>query len=257
VAVGGEVSEVAVGDRVAYGISNGQGAYAEFAVVPAWPLVKLPGAIDCDTAAAVMQQGMTAHYLAESTFPLAPGHTALIHAAAGGTGLLLVQIAKLRGARVIATVSTAEKSAHAKAAGADEVILYLDQDFAAEARRLTGGRGVDVVYDSVGKATYEKSLDSLAPRGMLVIFGQSSGPVPPFDTAVLNAKGSLLLARPSLTHHTTNRSEVLGRAGDLFNWIASKRLKVHIGATFPLERAADAHRLLAARGTMGKMLLIP
>ncbi len=257
VAVGAEVTEAAVGDRVAYGISNGQGAYAEFAAVPSWHLIKLPATIDFETAAAVMQQGMTAHYLADSTFPLAPGHTALVHAAAGGTGLLLVQIAKIRGARVIATVSSAQKAALAKAAGADETILYTEQDFAAEARRLTDGRGVNVVFDSVGKTTYEKSLDSLAPRGMLVIFGQSSGPVPPFDTAVLNAKGSLFLSRPSLTHHVANHADVLRRAGELFRWIETGRLKVHIGETFPLARAADAHRLLASRATAGKLVLVP
>ncbi|HEY1372799.1 MAG TPA: quinone oxidoreductase [Candidatus Binatia bacterium] len=257
VAIGAEVIEAAVGDRVAYGISNGQGAYAEFAAVPSWHLIKLPAAIDFNIAAAVMQQGMTAHYLADSTFPLGPGHTALVHAAAGGTGLLLVQIAKIRGARVIATVSSAQKAAVAKAAGADETILYTEQDFAAEVLRLTNGRGVDVVYDSVGKTTYEKSLDSLAARGMLVIFGQSSGPVPPFDTAVLNAKGSLFLARPSLTHHVANHADVLRRAGELFRWIEGGRLKVHIGETFPLERAAEAHRLLASRATTGKLLLVP
>lgn len=257
VAVGPEVTEAGVGDRVAYGISNGQGAYAEFAAIPSWHLIRLPVAIDFNDAAAVMQQGMTAHYLADSTFPLAPGHTALVHAAAGGTGLLLVQIAKIRGARVIATVSTAEKAALAKAAGADEVILYTERDFAAEARRLTENRGVDVVYDSVGKTTYEKSLDALAPRGMLVIFGQSSGPVPPFDTAVLNAKGSLFLARPSLTHHVANHTDVLRRAGELFRWMETGRLKVHIGGTFPLDRAAEAHRRLASRATSGKLLLIP
>ncbi len=225
--------------------------------MPSWHLIKLPAAIDFNSAAAVMQQGMTAHYLADSTFPLQSGHTALVHAAAGGTGLLLVQIAKIRGARVIATVSSAAKAALAKTAGADEAIIYTEQDFAAEARRLTNGRGVDVVYDSVGKTTYEKSLDALAPRGMLVISGQSSGPVPPFDTAVLNAKGSLFLARPSLTHHVANHGDVLRRAGDLFAWIESDRLNIHIGATFPLERAADAHRLLAARATTGKLLLLP
>jgi NADPH:quinone reductase len=257
VAVGPEVTEAAVGDRVAYGISNGQGAYAEFAAVPSWHVIRLPGAIDFNTAAAVMQQGMTAHYLADSTFPLVPGHTALVHAAAGGTGLLLVQIAKIRGARVIATVSNQEKAALAEAAGADEVILYTERDFAADVRRLTENRGVDVVYDSVGKTTYEKSLDSLAARGMLVIFGQSSGPVPPFDTAVLNAKGSLFLARPSLTHHVANHADVQRRAGELFRWIESGRLNVHIGESFPLHRAADAHRKLASRATTGKLLLIP
>jgi len=257
IAVGAEVTEARVGDRVAYGISNGQGAYAEFAAVPSWHLIQLPAAIDFNTAAAVMQQGMTAHYLADSTFPLAPGHTALVHAAAGGTGLLLVQIAKIRGARVIATVSNTEKAALAQAAGADEVILYMERDFVAEVRRLTENRGVDVVYDSVGKTTYEKSLDSLATRGMLVIFGQSSGPVPPFDTAVLNAKGSLFLARPSLTHHVANHADVRHRAGELLRWIESGRLKVHIGESFPLSRAADAHRKLASRATTGKLLLIP
>jgi NADPH2:quinone reductase len=200
---------------------------------------------------------MTAHYLTHSTYPLHPGATALVHAAAGGTGLLLVQMAKIRGARVIATASTAEKAARAKSAGADEAVVYSERDFEAEVKRLTGGRGVDVVYDSVGKATYEKSLNSLAPRGMLVIFGQASGPVPPFDTAVLNARGSLFLARPSLMHHTTDHAEVLRRAGDLFRWIEAGRLNVYIGGTFPLAEAAAAHRLLASRASAGKLLLIP
>ncbi|HEX9445555.1 MAG TPA: quinone oxidoreductase [Candidatus Binatia bacterium] len=257
IAAGPQVSEVAVGDRVAYGISNGQGAYAETAAVPSWHLVKLPAAVDFPAAAAVMLQGMTAHYLTHDTYPLHPGATALVHAAAGGTGLLLIQMAKIRGARVIGTASTREKAARAKSAGADEAIVYSEQDFETEVKRITGGRGVDVVYDSVGKATYEKSLSSLAPRGMLVIFGQASGPVPPFDTAVLNARGSLFLARPSLTHHTTDHAEVLRRAGDLFRWIETGRLSVYIGKTFPLAEAAAAHRLLASRGSAGKLLLIP
>lgn len=257
IAAGPAVSEVAVGDRVAWGISNGQGAYTEIAAVPSWQLVKLPAAVDFPAAAAVMLQGLTAHYLTHSTYPLHPGDTALVHAAAGGTGLLLIQMAKSRGARVIGTASTGEKAARAKSAGADETIVYGERDFAAEVRRLTGGRGVDVVYDSVGQATFEKSLNSLAPRGMLVLFGQSSGPVPAFDTAVLNAKGSLYLARPSLTHHVAGRADVLQRAGDLFRWIESAALKVHIGKTFPLAEAAEAHRLLASRGSAGKLLLIP
>jgi NADPH2:quinone reductase len=256
-AAGPEVAEVSVGDRVAYGISNGYGSYAEMAAVASWHLMKLPAAIDFSVAAAVMQQGMTAHYLTHSTYPLKPGDTALVHAAAGGTGLLLIQLAKLRGARVIGTVSTADKARQAKAAGADEIIVYTERDFEAEVKRLTGGRGVDVVYDSVGKMTYKKSLSSLRPRGMLVIFGQSSGPVPPFDTAVLNAKGSLFLARPSLTHNVANHAGVLERAGDLFRWIETGKLKVHIGKSFRLAEAAEAHRLLAARESTGKLLLIP
>ena len=219
VEVGPGATDVKVGDRVAYGISNGYGSYAELCAIPSWHLYKLPSAIAFETAAATMLQGMTAHYLTHSTVAVKPEDTALVHAAAGGTGLLLVQIAKLRGARVFGTVSTAVKAHLVLEAGADAAINYVEQDFAAEVRRLTDGAGVNVVYDSVGQATFEKSLDSLAPLGSLVIFGQASGPVPPFDTAVLNAKGSLSLMRPSLTHNVSNHAAVAWRAGDLFNWI--------------------------------------
>jgi len=257
VEVGREVEGITAGDRVAYGISNGCGSYAELYAVPSWHLFKLPNSVDFQSAAAVMLQGMTAHYLTHSTFALQANHTALIHAAAGGTGLLLVQIAKLLGARVIGTVSTDEKAELARAAGADATINYTKQDFTAEVRKLTDGRGVDVVYDSVGKETYEKSLDCLAPLGMLVIFGQASGPVPPFDTAVLNAKGSLSLARPSLTHNVASQADVARRAGDLFNWIEAEKLDVRIDKTFPLADAASAHCALESRRTSGKILLIP
>ncbi|HME62077.1 MAG TPA: quinone oxidoreductase [Candidatus Binatia bacterium] len=255
--VGTDVEEVMPGDRVAYGISNGSGSYAEFHAVPGWQLFKLPDAVDFQTAAAVMLQGMTAHYLTHSTYNVKPNDTVLIHAAAGGTGLLLVQLAKLLGARVIGTVSSEEKAQIACAAGADITVNYVKQDFAAEAKRVTAGKGANVVYDSVGKETYEKSLDSLAPLGMLVIFGQASGPVPPFDTAVLNAKGSLSLARPSLTHNVASHSDVARRAGDLFNWIETGKLDVKIGKVFRLADAAQAHRELESRRSVGKILLIP
>lgn len=256
-AVGPEVSEVKVGDRVAYGISNGYGSYADLAVVPERHLVRVPETVGFQSAAAAMLQGMTAHYLTRDTYAVGPGDTVLVHAAAGGTGLLVVQMAKMRGARVLGTTSTPEKACIAEQAGADAVIDYTREDFAAAARRLTDGRGVNVVYDSVGKSTFEKSLDALAPRGCMVIYGQSSGAVPPFDTAVLNAKGSLSLNRPSLTHHTTDRAEILARAGDVLQWIETGRLSVRVGATLPLSRAAEAHRLLASRQTTGKILLIP
>jgi NADPH2:quinone reductase len=257
VEVGSEVSGLKIGDRVAYGISNGFGSYAELHAVPSWHLITLPDTIDMQTAAAVMLQGMTAHYLTHSTYAVKSHDTVLIHAAAGGTGLLLVQIAKMRGARVIGTVSTKEKVRLARDAGADETINYSEEDFAAEVRKLTDGKGVNVVYDSVGKDTYEKSLDSLAPLGVLVIFGQASGPVPPFDTAVLNAKGSLSLARPSLTHNVASHDDVLWRAGDLFRWIKAGKLKTQIAKTFSLADAADAHRELESRRSVGKILLIP
>ncbi len=255
--VGTDVEEVKPGDRVAYGISNGSGSYAEFHAVPGWQLFKLPDSVDFQTAAAVMLQGMTAHYLTHSTYNVKPNDTVLIHAAAGGTGLLLVQLAKLLGARVIGTVSSEEKAQIACAAGADITVNYLKQDFAAEAKRVTAGKGANVVYDSVGKETYEKSLDSLAPLGMLVIFGQASGPVPPFDTAVLNAKGSLSLARPSLTHNVASHADVVRRAGDLFNWIETGKLDVKIGKVFRLADAAQAHRELESRRSVGKILLVP
>ncbi|MDR5694494.1 MAG: quinone oxidoreductase [Armatimonadota bacterium] len=253
--VGPEVSEVQVGDRVAY--TGPLGAYAEYAVVPASRLVKLPEGIDFSTAAAVLLQGMTAHYLTHSTYPLKPGDIALVHAAAGGVGLLLVQVAKMRGARVIGTVSTEEKAALAKEAGADEVILYTKQDFEAEVKRLTDGRGVHVVYESVGKDTFEKSLNCLLPRGYLVLFGQSSGPVPPFDPQILNQKGSLFLTRPTLQHYVATREELLQRAGDVLGWVASGKLKVRIDSTFPLGEAAEAHRRLESRQSAGKILLKP
>lgn len=257
VAVGTGVTEVAVGDRVAYGISNGKGSYAELAAVPSWHLVKLPDPVDAQTASAVMQQGMTAHYLAHSVYHLGPNDTALIHAASGGTGLLLVQMAKLCGSRVIGVVSTPEKAALAKVTGADEVIVSTTHDFEVEARRLTDKRGVTVVYDSIGKTTFERSINSLAPLGMMVLYGQSSGAVPPFDTAILNARGSLMLARPSLTHYVANRQDVLRRGGDVLSWIESGKLKVHIGKTLKLAEAPEAHRLLASRATTGKVLLLP
>lgn len=257
VALGEGVTGVAVGDRVAYGISNGQGSYAELKAVPIRHLFKVPDAVDFNIAGAVMQQGMTAHYLANSVYPLSSGDTALVHAAAGGTGLLLVQIAKRRGAGVIGVVSSAQKARAATEAGADHVIVARDLDFEVETRRITGGRGVNVVYDSVGKDTFERSLNCLAPLGAMVLYGQSSGRVPPFDTAVLNAKGSLSLWRPSLTDYVASRDDVLKRAGDLFRWIEAGELAVTINAMFPLARAADAHRQLASRDTIGKLLLLP
>jgi NADPH2:quinone reductase len=204
-----------------------------------------------------MVQGMTAHYLTHSTYPLKSGDTALVHAAAGGMGLLLIQMAKQRGARVIGTVSTEAKAALAREAGADEVILYTQTDFEAEVNRLTDGQGVSVVYDSVGQTTFAKSLNCLKPRGYLVSFGQSSGPVPPFDPLLLSAKGSLFLTRPTLAYYTATREELLQRAGDVFRWIASGQLKLRIERTFPLAEAAEAHRQLAGRKTTGKLLLIP
>ena len=252
-AVGAEVTEVAPGDRVAYAMTRG--SYAEYAVVPSATLVKIPGSLDFASAAAAMLQGMTAHYLTHSTYPLKPGDTCLVHAAAGGAGGLTVQMAKMRGARVFGTVSTEAKAEIARKHGADEVILYTQESFDAAAKRLTGGRGVDVVYDSVGVTTFEKSLNSLRPRGMLALFGQSSGPVPPFDPSILNGKGSLFLTRPGLGHYLLTRDELLWRAGDVLGWVASGALKLHIGGTYPLAQAADAHRDLEARKTTGKLLL--
>lgn len=253
-AVGAGVADVKPGDQVAY--ASVQGAYAEYALVPAARLVPVPAGVAPDQAAAVMLQGMTAHYLALSTFALKPGDTALVHAAAGGVGQLLVQIAKQRGARVIGTASAAKLDL-ARAAGADEVIGYNEQDFEAEVKRLTGGTGVDVVYDSVGKTTFDKSLNCLRPRGFLVLYGQSSGPVPPLDPQVLNGKGSLFLTRPTLGHYTATRDELLWRANDLFDWMRDGTLKVAIDTTFALADAADAHRYLEGRNTKGKVLLLP
>lgn len=254
-AVGSDVTEFKVGDHVAY--SSQPGAYAAFANVPVGKLVPVPPELDLAEAAASILQGMTAHYLTHSTYPLKDGDTTLIHAAAGGAGLLLVQVAKMLGATVIGTVSTEEKAQIARQAGADHIILYTQTDFEAETKRLTGGRGVDVVYDSVGKTTFDKSLNVLRPRGYMVLFGQSSGPVPPLDPNILNPKGSLFLTRPSLFHYVAERAELLKRAGDLFNWLTSGKVKVHIDRSLPLAEAGEAHRLLAGRKTAGKLVLIP
>lgn len=253
--VGPGVEELKAGDRVAYAMVPG--AYAELATVPAWRLVKLPEGVDARAGAAVMLQGMTAHYLVTSTYRLKEGETALVHAAAGGVGLLLIQMAKRVGARVIGTVSTEEKAALAREAGADEVVIYTREDFLEEARRLTAGRGVEVVYDSVGKTTFMKSLDSLAPRGLLALFGQSSGPVAPFDPALLAQKGSLFLTRPSLGQYTATREELAWRAGEVLGRVAADELKPRVERTFPLAEAAEAHRQLEGRATTGKVLLIP
>jgi NADPH2:quinone reductase len=253
-AVGAEVTDLAPGDRVAYAMARG--SYAEYAVVPAAQLVKIPAHVDFQTAAAAMLQGMTAHYLTHTTYPLKSGDTCLVHAAAGGAGGLTAQMAKMLGARVFGTVSTEEKARIARANGVDDTILYTQQDFEAEVKRLTNGRGVDVVYDSVGKTTFEKSLNSLRPRGLLALFGQSSGPVPPFDPGILNAKGSLFMTRPSLGHYVATRDELVWRAGDVLQWLDSGKLKVRIDHTYPLADAASAHRDLESRKTTGKLLLI-
>ena len=254
-AVGPEVADVKVGDRVA--CTGVMGTYAEYAAVPAARLVALPAGLDARQGAGAMLQGMTAHYLATSTYPLKPGDACLVHAAAGGVGLLLCQIAKMRGAHVIGTVSTEEKAALARAAGADEVILYTQEDFEAAVKRLRGGRGVQVVYDSVGKTTFDKGLNCLAPRGYLVLFGQSSGSVGPIDPQVLAQKGSLFLTRPTLFHHMATRAELLERAGEVLGWIAAGKLKLRLEFDFPLREAAEAHRALEGRKTTGKVLLIP
>lgn len=241
------------GDRVAWAMTRG--SYAEYAMVPEAMLVRLPDAVSFEDGAAAMLQGMTAHYLTHSTFPLTQGHAALIHAAAGGTGLLLVQMAKMAGARVIGTVSTEAKAALARAAGADEIILYTSQDFVAETKRITGGRGVDVVYDSVGKTTLMSSLDCLRPRGMAVSFGQSSGAVPPFEPLLLSQKGSLYFTRPMLPHYIADRSELEWRATDVFRWIAEGKLKLRVERVYPLEETAQAHRDLESRATTGKLIV--
>ncbi len=253
--VGAGVSEVQPGDRVAY--ASVLGAYAEYAVVPAWRLVPVPNGITAQQAAAVLLQGMTAHYLAVDTYPLKPGDIALVHAAAGGVGLLLTQIAKARGARVIGTVSTKEKATLAKAMGADDVILYSETAFQAVVKQLTDGKGVNVVYDSVGKTTFDQSLNCLQPRGYLVLYGQSSGAVSPIDPQILNAKGSLFLTRPTLAHYTRTRGELLRRANELFDWMLAGKLHVRIAQTFPLAHAAQAQRYLEERQALGKLLLIP
>jgi NADPH2:quinone reductase len=253
--IGTDVEGFSVGAQVAY--TGVPGAYAEYALVPAAKLVHLPEGLDSRSGAAAMLQGMTTHYLAHSAYPLKPGDTCLVHAAAGGAGLLLVQMAKQCGARVFGTVSTEEKARLAKEAGADEVILYTEQDFEEEVKRLTGGKGVNVVYDSVGKDTFDKSLNCLVLRGMMVLYGQSSGPVPPFDPTVLNTKGSLFLTRPSLFHYIADRASLEERAGEVMGWVSSGRLKLRIEHTFPLSEAAEAHRSLEGRKTTGKVLLIP
>jgi NADPH2:quinone reductase len=254
-AVGTEVKSVKVGDRLAW--TAQLGSYAEYAAVPADRLVPIPPGVSDQEAAAAMLQGMTAQYLSHDTYPLKKGETALVHAAAGGVGLLLVQMAHNLGARVIATVSTEDKAKLARGAGADEVILYTHADFEAETKRLTGGKGVDVVYDSVGKTTFEKGLNILRPRGMMVLFGGSSGAVPPFDLIILTHKGSLFLTRPSLANYISTREELVARSGTVFSMIAAGTLKLRIEHTYPLAEAQRAQRDLEGRKTTGKLLLIP
>jgi len=254
-AVGPNVTGFKEGDPVAY--TGIPGSYAEYVLVPADRLVQMPRGLDVKIGAAAMLQGMTAHYLAYTTYPLKPGDTCLVHAAAGGVGLLLVQMAKQCGARVFGTVSTEEKAALAREAGADAAILYTRQDFEAEVKRLTDSKGVQVVYDSVGKTTFEKSLNCLAPLGYLVLYGQASGPVPPFDPAVLSAKGSLFLTRPTLGHYTADRASLEKRAGDVLGWIAAGKLTLRMEHHFALRDAAKAHASLEGRQTTGKVLLIP
>lgn len=252
-AVGEGVSDVAPGDRVAYAMQRG--SYAQYAVVPAWQLVKVPAGLGLDLAAAAMLQGMTAHYLTHSTFPLRDGQTCLVHAAAGGAGQMVVQLAKRRGARVIGTVGSEAKAAIAADAGADEVILYNQQDWVSETRRLTDGKGVDVVYDSVGAATFMGSLDCLRPRGMMVTYGNASGAVPAIEPLLLNQKGSLFLTRPTLAHHCANRDELNWRAGDVLSGVASGELRLQIHQTYPLSGVKQAHDDLEGRKTTGKLLL--
>ena len=253
--VGAEAKSVKVGDRVAW--TGVQGAYAEYAAVPADRLVPIPQAVSDQQAAAAMLQGMTAHYVSHDTYQLKQGETALVHAAAGGVGLLLVQMAHNIGARVIATVSTEEKAKLARAAGAHEVILYTHADFEAETKRLTDGKGVNVVYDSVGKTTFEKGLNVLRPRGMMVLFGGSSGAVAPFDPVLLSQKGSLYLTRPTLVNYIAAREELVARSGAVFGMIATGKLKLRIEHTYPLAEVQRAHRDLEGRKTTGKLLLMP
>jgi NADPH2:quinone reductase len=254
-AVGADVKSVKVGDRVAW--CHLLGAYAEYAAVLADRLVMIPAGVTDQQAAAAMLQGMTAHYLSHDTFPLKRGDTALVHAAAGGVGLLLTQMAKQIGARVIATVSTEEKAKLARDAGADEIILYTQSDFETETKRLTDGKGVDVVYDSVGKTTFEKGLNVLRPRGMMVLYGGSSGAVPPFDLIALSVKGSLYVTRPTLVNYSSSREELVARSSAVFEMITSGKLKLRIAYTYPLAQAQQAHRDLEGRKTTGKLLLLP
>ncbi len=254
-AVGEKVTDLQPGQRVAFAMTLG--GYAEYVVVPAWRVVALPDALAFEVGAAVMLQGMTAHYLTHTVYPLKAGDTCLVHAAAGGIGMLLVQMAAQRGARVIGTVSTEAKAALARAAGASEVILYTQQDFEQEVKRLTAGRGVDVVYDAVGRTTWEKSMNCLRPRGYLVFFGQASGAVPPIDPLALSARGSLFMTRATLTHYTATREELLWRANDVLNAVMQGKLTVHIHRILPLAEARRAHELLESRQTTGKLLLRP
>ena len=253
--VGSEVKMFKPGDRVAY--TGSLGSYAEYAAVPESRLVKIPDGLDFEQAASAMLQGMTAHYLLHSTYKLQAGETALIHAAAGGVGLLLVQMAKKIGARVIGTAGTQEKAQLARDAGADECIVYTEADFETETRRLTDGKGVNVVYDGVGKATFEKGLNVLVPRGYMVLFGGSSGAVPPFDLIKLSQKGSLFVTRPTLVNYTATREELEWRASDVLGWIAQGELKLRIHKSYPLVEAPQAHRDLEGRRTTGKLLLLP
>lgn len=255
-AVGAGVSGVAVGDLVTWAMVPGSG-YTEQALVPADRLVPVPDGVSAEQAAAVMLQGMTAHYLVESTFPAQRGQTALVHAAAGGVGLLLCQLLAAKGVRVIGTTSTPQKAELARGAGADEIVFYRDQDLVTEVQRLTDGAGVHVVYDGVGASTFDAGLEVLAPRGMMVLFGGASGPVPPLDPQVLNQKGSLFLTRPTLANYIAEREELLQRAGDVLGAVADGRLDVRIGARYPLAEAARAHEDLAGGGTTGKLLLVP
>jgi NADPH2:quinone reductase len=252
-AVAPDVTTCKKGDRVAFAMTVG--AYAQYAAVPAWSLVPVPAQMDFASAAALMLQGMTAHYLVRSTFPLKAGDTCLVHAAAGGVGLLLCQMARMLGARVIGTTSSEEKAALARKNGANEVIIYTQQDFTTEVKRLTDGKGVDVVYDSVGKATFDGSLACLRPRGMMVTFGNASGPVPAVEPLKLSTGGSLFLTRPTLAHYAATREEVLHRAGELFLWMEEGKLKMHIEKVYPLAEAAQAHTDLESRRTTGKLLL--
>lgn len=252
-ALGDGAQDARAGQRVAW--SMALGSYAEYAVVPAWKLAPVPDAITDQQACALMLQGATAHYLARSTFALKPGDVCLVHAAAGGVGLLLTQVAKLCGARVIATVGSEEKAALAKKAGADDVILYRQHDFEAEVKRLMNGKGLDVIYDSVGKDTFMKGLNLLRPRGLMALYGGASGQVEPFDLQLLNAKGSLFVTRPSLGAYALTREEILGRCNDLFDWVAAGKLDVRIDQVFELKDAAQAHRYLEGRNTKGKVLL--
>lgn len=253
--VGAGVHDLKPGDRVAY--TGALGSYAEYATVPAARLIKIPDQIDFQQAAAAMLQGMTAHYLCHSTYPIRPGETALVHAAAGGVGALLVQMCKKLGARVIATAGSADKAAIAREAGADECIIYTEADFETETRRLTNGEGVHVVYDGVGKATFDKDLNVLRPRGYLVLFGGSSGAVPPFDLIQLSQKGSLYITRPTLGHYTATRDELEWRADDVLKMVGSGELKLRIHKVYPLREAEQAHRDLEGRKTVGKLLLEP